>query len=206
MDLTNTRHDVYPGVGVLYDEQYLSGIIHSDRDSYHPRSPAVMYNPYASEIDHLDKTIFLEHRMRIQQNIINKHKTEVERSLSRDKNGHLLSKHSSMNDLKGKKSYSDMFNKQINKANRSDENKSNSDLERLLIPKDNPVNIHPNVLDFRLLNLWIQPEEEQNSKIVRLNGGEKQLFLCMWKACIPWLYRVLIHTLYNSSGSNIKSH
>ena len=188
MDLQNRRR-YSNGVlqsSLFHDNSY-SMSIQSARDSYHPHppelmhspsdpyiqhSPVVFYNPYAS--DHLDKALFLENRMRIQQNIINKHKTEVNKSLIRERDAlqheKVASKHQSTNDL-NKKSYSSMFSKQNNKSYKSGGLKQNaSDVEDVWMPKGMSTDSYGNIVDYPMPETLDTSRGKAKYALVRLNS------------------------------------
>ena len=188
MDLQNSQR-YSNGVlqsSLFHDNSY-SMSIHSARDSYHPHppelmhspsdpyiqhSPVVFYNPYAS--DHLDKALFLENRMRIQQNIINKHKTEVNKSLIRERDAlqheKVASKHQSTNDL-NKKSYSSMFSKQNNKSYKSGGLKQNaSDVEDVWMPKGMSTDSYGNIVDYPMPETLDTSRGKAKYALVRLNS------------------------------------
>lgn len=188
MDLQNRRR-YSNGVlqsSLFHDNSY-SMSIHSARDSYHPHppelmhspsdpyiqhSPVVFYNPYAS--DHLDKALFLENRMRIQQNLINKHKTEVNKSLIRERGAlqheKVASQYQSTNDL-NKKSYSSMFNKQNNKSYKAGGLKqSASDVEDVWMPKGMSTDSYGNIVDYPVPETLDTSRGKAKYALVRLNS------------------------------------
>lgn len=188
MDLQNSRR-YSNGVlqsSLFHDNSY-SMSIQSARDSYHPHppelmhspsdpyiqhSPVVFYNPYAS--DHLDKALFLENRMRIQQNIINKHKTEVNKSLIRERGAmqheKVASKHQSTNDL-NKNSYSGMFNKQNNKSYKAGGLKQNvSDVEDVWMRKGMSTDSYGNIVDYPIPETLDTSRGKAKYALVRLNS------------------------------------
>lgn len=194
MDLRSSQ--VYSDV--LRDDPYRSAL--SARDTYGLSKPPVfVYDPYASELDQLDKTLFLERRMRIQESIINRHKTEAERVKDKDKNGKVLSKNLSSNDIRsGKKTYSGMFN---NKQSNTGSNNGN-DLAtdgKMWLPKEAPVQIQGNGLDYPVVETLDTARGKARYALVRINStGSSQM---------PQMYVESVHSMgllkRNSIGSNV---
>jgi hypothetical protein len=112
--------------------------------------------------------------MRIQQNIINKHKTEVNKSLIRERDAlqheKVASKHQSTNDL-NKKSYSSMFSKQNNKSYKSGGLKQNaSDVEDVWMPKGMSTDSYGNIVDYPMPETLDTSRGKAKYALVRLNS------------------------------------
>lgn len=149
---------------ILRDDSYKPGETLSARDTYGlPKSPMFVYNPYASELDQLDKTLFLERRMRIQENIINRHKTEAERVNDKDKNK------AKSETRHGKKTYTGMFN---------DKQSSNEKGGGAWVPKEAPVNIQGNVIDYPIVETLDTARGKARYALVRINStGSNRMYV-----------------------------
>ncbi|VDH97749.1 Hypothetical predicted protein [Mytilus galloprovincialis] len=168
MDLRNSRHNSYTDVRILHDEPYMPL---SARDSYgSQKAPMMMYNQYGD--DYLDKALYLENRMRIQKNIISRHKTEaVKTQYKEDK---VLSKHNSVNDFqKPQKSYSSLFSKQNNKSNKGQGNYQNGgpNVDDVWVPKDMPMDRNDH--DYQIPETLDTARGKARYALVRLNSYEQ---------------------------------
>ncbi|CAC5400470.1 unnamed protein product [Mytilus coruscus] len=170
MDLRNSRHNSYSDVRILHDEPYMPL---SARDSYGiQKAPVMMYNQYGDDLDYLDKALYLENRMRIQKNIISRHKTEAVKT--QQKEDKVLSKHHSMNDFqKPQKSYSSLFSKQNNKSYKGQGNNKNvgPTVEDVWTPKDMPLDRNDH--DYQIPETLDTARGKARYALVRLNSYEQ---------------------------------